>query len=209
MRVVDRIWFFSFVFAVAPIFRLLYPTRVDGRPPVPGRRPILLAPNHTSFLDPVVLQASILHRITYLMADIYYNLPLLGWFCRRMGCIPLSSQGSQLAAIRQGIEALRTRSVVAIFPEGTRSYDGVLGEGFPGVIALASRTDALVVPVALIGPHRAFPRGARFPRLVPLHVRFGAPIDFSREPAMSSRERLRMVMERIAALIEGDGPLSP
>lgn len=165
-------------------------------------RPVILAPNHASFLDPVVLQAAIPHRIVYLMSARYYRLPGLEWLFRRLGCIPIGSTGSSIGAIRGGIEALRTHGLVAIFPEGRRSDDGVLQQGFPGVATLAARTGALVVPVGIRGTHELFPRGARLPRPGAVRVRFGRPIDFSRAPSTRPRDMTRVIMTSIADLLD-------
>lgn len=201
MRAIDWLVFQLVYFVLYPIVRAWYPIRVEGRRRFGAGRPVLLVPNHVSFLDPVVLQAALPRRITYLMTDLYYGIPGLNWVFRRIGCIPLKQEGSQLAAIRRGIEALERYRLVAIFPEGTRSVDGKLQSGFPGAATLAQRARALVVPVAIIGTYESLPRGSFWPRRSRLTVRFGEPIDFELIPKKRPREMTEVIMQRIRELL--------
>lgn len=199
---VDRVFFYFLYFIGAPLVRFFFPMRVIGRAPLRSSRPILLAPNHVSFLDPVFLQAAVPARITYMMTEIYYGIPLLNWVFRRLGCIPVPREGSQLALIRRGLAALDTRRLVAIFPEGQRTTGGALGPGFPGVSMLATRANALVVPVAISGADRAMPRGKLLPLPSRIEVRFGEAIDFAAMPRMKTQQKTDVIMERIRALMQ-------
>jgi 1-acyl-sn-glycerol-3-phosphate acyltransferase len=199
-RWLDEGIFYGFYFVGQALIRIVYRLRADNLPAFRGDRPVILAPNHTSFLDPIILQAAVPRRITYLMTETYYRMALIRWWFRRMGCIAIPVRGSQLAAIRLGIEALRTRGMVTIFPEGSRSPDGKLGKGYPGVATLARKTGALVVPVAISGTFEALPKGARFLRPARLRVRFGTPLDFSRSGRSDNREITGVIMDSIRAL---------
>ncbi len=200
----DRTFFHLLYLGGLPLVRAAYPIRVRGSLPTEVDRPVLLAPNHASFLDPIVLQAVVPRRITYLMAEAYYRLPLLQFAFRRLGCIPIRTSGANVAAIRSGVDALRETSLAAIFPEGRRSLDGELQPGFPGVAILAERADALVVPVGILGTWNALPPGGRFPRPAAVEVRFGSPIDFRRSvgPRVRVRERTAIVMRAIDSLLD-------
>ena len=198
-RLYDEGAFCCFFLAGSALVHFLYRIRCEDGPSLRGDRPVILASNHTSYLDPVILQTAVPRRITYLMNEVYYRIRVLNWFFRRMGCIPVRVSGSQLAAIRAGIEALRTRGVIAIFPEGGRSPDGRLRKGFPGVATLARRTGALVIPVAISGAFEALPRGARMIRPARLRVRFGRALDFSALSRSSNLELTRTIMDSIRA----------
>lgn len=184
-----------------PIVRAWYPIRVEGRRRFGAGRPVVLAPNHVSFLDPILLQAALPRRITYLMTDLYYGIPGLNWVFRRIGCIPIKQEGSQLNAIRRGIEALERYRLVAIFPEGTRSFDGKLQQGFAGAATMAQRARAIVVPVAIVGTFESLPRGSFWPRRSCVTVRFGEPIDFEAIGTKRPREMTEIIMQRIGELL--------
>jgi 1-acyl-sn-glycerol-3-phosphate acyltransferase len=117
-----------------------------------------------------------------------------------MGCIPIKRTGSPLPAIRVGVETLREGRLLTIFPEGSRSVDGRLGRGLPGIATLALKSRALVIPVAIFGTYEALPRGARFLRRARMRVRFGRPLDFSRERWRDNEAMTRVIMDSIRAL---------
>jgi 1-acyl-sn-glycerol-3-phosphate acyltransferase len=102
---------------------------------------------------------------------------------------------SDRQALRTGLEVLKQGHVLGIFPEGTRSKDGKLKKGLPGVGFFALRTSAAVVPCAIVGPYRAF---------VPLKVIYGAPIDMTplRERKASPEEAADYIMQHIQALLD-------
>jgi len=205
-ELLDRAVFHCFYVAGQAVIRASYRIRAEDLPPLRGDRPVIFAPNHTSFLDPFILQAVVPRRITYLMTESYYRLPVIRWFFRRMGCIPIPLSGPQLAAIREGLKVLSTRGNVTIFPEGSRSPDGRLRDGFAGVAALVRKSGAIVVPVAIHGTYEALPKGGRFLRPARMRVRFGPPLDFSRSGVRDLREITGTIMDSIRAL---QSPPSP
>lgn len=133
---------------------------------LPGEGPILFAGNHRSFFDFVMtmaifsregLSCRILAR-----ASLFEN-PLMGWALRRWGCIPLSSQVREEAE-ETAAQALMSGQMVAIMPEGrlltATDRDGKVGEGRPGVVHLARRTGAVIVPVGFSNTDAAWSVGS-------------------------------------------------
>jgi len=116
------------------------------------------------------------------------------------GQIPLDRAGGRtaLASLDQGADVLRAGGVLGFYPEGTRSPDGRLHRGRPGVARLALSTGARVVPVALLNLDEIQPPGRRLPRIRRARIRFGEPLDFSRYAGLSGdRHVTRAVTDEI------------
>lgn len=172
---------------VRPLARLALRPSVHGAQFVPSSGPVILASNHQSFVDSVVIPLVLPRRVTFLAkAEYFEGTGLSGWLCRRyflaMGHVPVQrGQGRAVwGAVRVAQGVLARGGALAIYPEGTRSLDGRLYRGRLGVARLTLLTGAPVVPVALAGTERVQPVGSRVPRPHPVTVRFGAPLEFSR-----------------------------
>ncbi len=174
-----------------PWFRLS--ARFDA--PMP-RGPVVFAPNHRSLLDPIVVQVACPRRLVYLITDKWYSRPQVRWFFRFMRCIPVEQGVRNRAALDRARAALEAGHAVAIFPEGRISADGRLGEFVPGVVALARRAGAPIVPVAITGTREALPRGAIVPRPAKITVRFGAPYSVGSSEELDAAESSRRVQLR-------------
>jgi 1-acyl-sn-glycerol-3-phosphate acyltransferase len=200
---VDRALFaVLYVFGCA-LFRPLFRMRVIGQLRVPRGRPVILAPNHCSYLDPIVVQAAVPRRVTFLMTEEIYRVPWARWFFRSMGTIPVPGRGVHVKAMRACVDALERGELLVVFPEGRISPDGLLGRGFPGVASIAARAGAVVVPVHIEGTHRALPKHARLVRPTRITVRIGSPIEIGDEAALDRdalRDRSEAIMSAIAAL---------
>ncbi|MGH3907284.1 MAG: lysophospholipid acyltransferase family protein [Pseudonocardiaceae bacterium] len=172
---------------VRPLARLALRPSVYGAQFVPSSGPVILASNHRSFADSVVIPLVLPRRVTFLAkAEYFEGTGLSGWLSRRfflaMGHVPVQRGQGRAAwgAVRVAQGVLARGGALAIYPEGTRSLDGRLYRGRLGVARLTLLTGAPVVPVALAGTERVQPVGSRIPRPHPVTVRFGAPLEFSR-----------------------------
>lgn len=172
---------------VRPLARLALRPSVHGAQFVPSSGPVILASNHRSFVDSVVIPLVLPRRVTFLAkAEYFEGTGLSGWLCRRyflaMGHVPVQRGQGRAAwgAVRVAQGVLARGGALAIYPEGTRSLDGRLYRGRLGVARLTLLTGAPVVPVALAGTERVQPVGSRIPRPHPVTVKFGAPLEFSR-----------------------------
>jgi 1-acyl-sn-glycerol-3-phosphate acyltransferase len=185
--------------------RLWFRLRVEGAPPPAGA--YVLAANHTSFLDPIVLGASLRRRVVFLMTEVVWRSPRFGWFYRWNDAIPVSVRGRNRDAMRRARAVLQQGRVIGIFPEGGLSRDGEPMLGNPGAVSLVLNEGVPIVPVGIVGAAAALPPGASWPRPRRIVVRFGAPIlpaDLEALGASDRRSRLqsatRLIMARIAAL---------
>lgn len=195
---------------VAPIAKAVYRPAIEGAEHIPATGGAVLASNHLSFSDPVFLPIQIRRPVFFLAkSDYFTGRGLKGrvvrFFMKGIGTVPVDRSGGRNsdAAIRAGLTILERGDLLGIYPEGTRSPDGVLYKGKVGVARLALEARVPVVPVAMIGTLEAHPVGTLLPRRRPIGVRVGAPLDFSAHYGRASdRAVLREVTERIMLEIQ-------
>jgi 1-acyl-sn-glycerol-3-phosphate acyltransferase len=195
---------------VAPFLRMLYRPVVSGLENMPADEPVIVASNHLSFVDSVLIPLVVPRRVTFLAKAEYFEgkgpARLLGSFLSAMGHIPVprSEQRAAVAALNVGLDILRDGGAFAIYPEGTRSEDGRLYRGHTGVAFLALSSGAPIIPIAVRGTDRIMPVGAKLPRLRYAGIRVGKPVDPGRFADMPSARARRMltddVMHEIQAL---------
>jgi len=187
-----------------PAFRV----QVEGREFEPRRGGFLVAANHASLLDPLLVGGA-LHRKVYFMArDDLFRIPVLGAWLRSVGVFPVRRGQPDRKALRLSMRLLEQGEGVVVFPEGTRSRDGRLQEPEPGAAMIALRTGATILPAAVIGSHHILPKGAKWPRFGRVTVRFGPPfavprIDGRLDHAVLAAWGTR-IMEGIEALLPSD-----
>jgi 1-acyl-sn-glycerol-3-phosphate acyltransferase len=197
---------------IRPLYRLCTPVRVEGAGNIPLSGPVIVAANHISFYDTVVLMLATRRR-TFFVGKAEY---LDSWTTRRLfpalGLIPIERQQAKraMAALEVAADVLNAGHMLGIYPEGTRSRDGLLHRGHTGVAQLALMTGAPVVPVGLIGTDRIQPIGARSPR--PFRrgvVRFGTPIDPAHYGGPPRRRRQQLTLDLMDAIRQLSGqPIS-
>ncbi|MER8114674.1 lysophospholipid acyltransferase family protein [Streptomyces sp. NPDC094031] len=190
---------------LGPLLRLVFRPRIEGLDHVPATGPAIVAGNHLSFSDHFLMPAILKRRITFLAKAEYFTGPgikgrLTAFFFRSAGQIPVDRSGKEAgqAAIREGLGVLDKGELLGIYPEGTRSHDGRLYKGKVGVAVMALRAGVPVIPCAMIGTFEAQPPGRTLPRVRPVTIRFGKPLDFSRFAGMEEQKAvLRAVTDEI------------
>ena len=193
-----------------PLVRLLYRPTITGAEHVPKHGAVILASNHLSFVDSVVIPLASPRPVQFLAKSSYFTgTGLSGWISRTffgaIGAVPVErGAGSQAQeALDAGKRILDDGSAFALYPEGTRSLDGRLYRGRTGVAWLALTTGASVVPVGLVGTEQIQPVGARFPRIRPVTVRFGEPLDLAHHGGATSGRARRAATDEIMTAIAG------
>jgi 1-acyl-sn-glycerol-3-phosphate acyltransferase len=169
---------------VPPLLRAIWRPHVHGLDNLPPSGPLILASNHRSFIDSVVIPAVTPRPVNFLAkSDYFEGRGLKGrlvkeWFVT-FGAMPVDRDDSRaaLASLDTALAVLAEGGAFGIYPEGTRSRDGRLYRGRTGVAQLALTSGAPIVPVGLIDTDRLQPVGSNRPRLVRITVKFGDPID--------------------------------
>jgi 1-acyl-sn-glycerol-3-phosphate acyltransferase len=193
---------------LTPILRICIRIRVEGRQHVARRGPVILAANHRSFLDSLVIPLVVRRRVTFVAKAEYFDDPKTAWFFRGVGQIPIRREGGSASqrALASATDVLRAGRVFAIYPEGTRTRDGYLHRGHTGVARLAMQSGVAIVPIGLVGTDEVQPVDARLPRLFRhVSVRFGEPIEPARysghaDERLALRELTDEVMYEIREL---------
>lgn len=188
----------------AKLFYSLYGRcKVIGHENIPVTGPVILAPNHVSYLDPPLV-GSMMRRECAFMArhDLWNNRPI-GWLITRLNAFPVNRDKPDRGTIRKALDMLAQGYPLVVFPEGTRSQDGTLQRGEPGIALLVQKSGAPVVPVALIGPEKMMPPGSSKPRRTALTVVYGNPLFFT--PDSTREEIVTGIMRAIAALLTEHG----
>jgi 1-acyl-sn-glycerol-3-phosphate acyltransferase len=168
---------------IGPFFRLLWRIDTEGLERVPTDGPAVLCPNHISFMDSLFLPAVLPRRITYVGKAEYLDSWKTKHLFPALGMIPIDRAGgdSAKAALDAASRVLRRGELFGIYPEGTRSRDGVLHKGHTGAARLALRNGCPIVPVGIIGTDRIQPADSAVPRpFMRATVKFAKPIDVSR-----------------------------
>lgn len=160
---------------LAAFFRLQY----HGTEHIPATGAAVLACNHLSNLDPVLLAAACPRPINYLAKIELFRVPILGGLIRRYGAIPLRRSASDPEAIRLAEQVLEQHQILALFPEGTRSRTGQLKPFRFGAARLALKYNVPLIPAAITGTDQAMPTGAKFPRRTQVQIAFGPALDIT------------------------------
>ena len=184
--------------------------KVSGLEDLPQEGPLILAANHMSNADPPLiggwLGPALDRRPTFLAKESLFHGPL-GFWIRSLGAQPVKAGGSDIGAYRVAKGILDQGGVVAILPEGTRSFDGVIGEPKPGVSLLATRTGTPVLPIGISGTDDLIAREQILPSIGSrITMRVGPLFTLSIADGADRREALAAadeeLMRRIAALVE-------
>ena len=196
------------------IARSITRVRIEGAlDEIPRDGPVILAANHISNADAVILGAwltkSLGRRIHWLGKKEMFDWPVVGYVARNGGIHPVDRGAADVDAFRTAERVLREGHILMIFPEGTRSPTGELQKPKDGLAMLALRTGAPIVPIGISNTDRVWPKGKLLPR-PGRHatMRVGHPFRLSDElPAGLDRKSAKtaatdLIMRRIAALLD-------
>jgi len=169
--------FYTIARAICSIlFKLLFHAHAIGKENIPESGPVLIAPNHVSFLDPVVVGMVTRRRIHFMARDDLFTTPVLGWLIKRLNSFPVKRDKPNPEAIKEALRVLKKGEALLVFPEGTRSPDGKLLPGQLGIGMLAWNSRATIIPTAIIGSEKVLPVGAKWIGKGSIEVRFGKAV---------------------------------
>jgi 1-acyl-sn-glycerol-3-phosphate acyltransferase len=181
-------------------FAVLYAARATGRSNVPATGPVVVAANHTGFLDGALVLALAPRPSHFLVLDKTFE-GFVGRVLRWSGQIPIDQSRGDRVALGQAREVLGRGGVVGIFPEGGRGRGDFAAAG-KGVAWLALQSGATVVPTACLGTRRTGDLAASWPRLRSrLVVDFGSPVALDLPDGLPGRARLDLATEQIRAAL--------
>jgi 1-acyl-sn-glycerol-3-phosphate acyltransferase len=193
----SRLWY-EFLKRVLQLVAILgYRVRHSGLHHIPPEGGVLVVSNHQSHFDPPLVGIGCPRRMNYVSRDTLFRFAPLGWLLSSVDSIPIDREGIGLGGIKESLKRLKRGEMVLIFPEGTRSADGEIHPFRPGFTALAVRSKAAILPVAIDGAFAAWPRWKKFPGLGRIRVHFGEPILPGEFAGRAERDLLAEVERRV------------
>ncbi|WP_088287959.1 1-acyl-sn-glycerol-3-phosphate acyltransferase [Kineosporia sp. A_224] len=166
------------------VFRVFWRPKVSGLENIPREGPVIVASNHLSFVDSVVIPLCVPRRVRFLAkAEYFEGRTLLGRlnavFFRAVDAVPVRRDAARdsMASLETALGVLREGHAFGIYPEGTRSRDGRLYRGKTGVGWLALESGAPIVPVCVTGTNDVQPIGSKRLRIRPVRVQFAPVVD--------------------------------
>lgn len=191
-------WFHLVRLFSLTFFKFFHSFRTSGTDNLPAG-PLILAPNHASYLDPPATGCG-LFRVTYYLArHTLFKPPIASWLLPSIGSIPVNQNSPGPSSLKNIFEVFKNKGTLVLFPEGQRTYDGNLRKAEPGIGMIAARANVPVVPVHIIGSREAMPRNGRWHPFRPIRVVYGQPMRFSGDP--KSRQDFQKFADEIMSAI--------
>ncbi len=184
-------------FALA-IVRCFCSVHVAGKENIPEKGGFILASNHLSFLDPVVLACVCPRKLNFMAKEELFKIPVVSQFIRSVGAFPVKRNSADLSAIKEALKRVKSGEGLLLFPEGRRGQESEVIEAQAGVGFLAAKSNVPVIPVYVSGTEKALPKGAKFLKRSKISVRFGKQISLERR--MPYQELAEVIMESIRHL---------
>jgi 1-acyl-sn-glycerol-3-phosphate acyltransferase len=150
--------------AVRLAARVYFGIRFEGVEHIPSTGPLIIAPNHVTYADPVLVTIPIRRPVYYMAWDALFAVPGLSWLIRRLRAFPVEIESADPRAAREAVRLLQAGEAVMIFPEGGRSLDGRLQRFKLGAFRLACSLGVPVLATTIIGGHEVWPPARRLPR---------------------------------------------
>ncbi len=190
--------------ALRIVFKILFRLDIVGLGNVPSQGPLILMISHTNFLDPVLV-GGLMPREVVMMSKIEnFGNPIFGILLRLYGAFPVRRGELDLRAIRRSLEVLDHGEALLVAPEGTRSGHGRLQKGHDGMVFIALRTDAAILPTAIIGGERFWSNLAKL-RRTPVKIVIGKAFRFAPQQGRVGRatmsEMTEEAMYQLASLL--------
>ena len=172
---------------VGPALHVFFRPQAEGVEHIPESGPVLLVANHQSFSDSLFMPLLTPRPVKFLAKAEYFTGGgvkgrLSAGFFKGVGSVPIDRAGAKAAdaALKTALRLLDQGQIVGLYPEGTRSPDGRLYKGRTGAARIALTAECPVVPCAISGTEKVQPTGKLVPKVHPVSVTFGTPLDFSR-----------------------------
>ncbi len=156
--------------------KFFFKFKAIGLENIPKNTAVILAPNHASYFDPIFSGVGFPGSLSYMARDSLFKKFIFGNIIRVYNAFPIKRGAIDRSAIRMAAERLNKGLSVLVFPEGTRSKDGKLGEAKPGLGLIALNTDKPIVPAYIKGSFDVWPKGAKMIKFRKVSIYFGKPI---------------------------------
>lgn len=172
------------------ICNICFRVRLHGRENIPEEGPFIVASNHVSHLDPVIVAINMPQNLHFMAKDDLLKIRFLGTLLKMVGVFPVKRGYQDPGAVKTALRILKKGKMLMIFPEGGRVDVSNLGKPQMGIGMLAAHSGAPVLPVFIKGSNNALPKGARFFKLfTPIDVTIGRLLEFKSSLNTSNRKQ--------------------
>lgn len=180
--------------------KILFRIRVEGKQFIPKRGAFILASNHLSYLDPIVLGVACPRRLNFMARDDLFDIPIFSLLIRILGAFPVKRYSPDISSFKDALKRLKEGKPVVVFPQGRRTFSDEPYLALPGIGFLAVKAKVSVIPSYIEGTDKALPINAKFIRLKPVKVTFGKEIYIERRKPYNYQEVSDQIMEAIRRL---------
>jgi 1-acyl-sn-glycerol-3-phosphate acyltransferase len=187
--------------------KLLFDLKVYGLENVPQTGGVLLASNHQSNLDPVLIAVRLKRPVSFLAKSELFENRWFGWFIRVLHAFPIRQGEGDIAAIRETVKRLGEGYAMNVYPEGHRTEDGEIRPLQRGIGLVLKKADVPVIPIAIDGSFQAWTKGNKIFRPHKIRVMFGKPLYFKGMQADAILEALHSSMVSLLKELREKKPL--
>lgn len=175
--------------------KLFFHLEVRGRGFIPAKGGFVLASNHASFLDPILLGTACPRVLNFAARESLFRNKLFGWLIAEVGSFPIKRWSADLSAVKESVRRLKNNAGLLVFPEGTRSQDGCIREITSGFVMLAAKAGVPIIPVWVSGSRKAWGKGSKFIQPAKIRVIFGNSVEVEnrRDYQTTAREVLKQI----------------
>ncbi|MBM3252382.1 MAG: 1-acyl-sn-glycerol-3-phosphate acyltransferase [Candidatus Omnitrophica bacterium] len=186
-------WFYSLSrFCIIIFLKIFFRLQQEGKENIPDNGGFILASNHVSLLDPLILGVISNRRLNYMAKEELFRNFLLSFWLHRVGAFPVKRKAHDVRAIREALKRLKSSKPLLMFPEGGRSPNGEILDAQPGAAMLAAHTGVPVLPAFIKGSREALAKGSRFLRRTKIIVYFGKPFQINKNKTyQEATERIK------------------
>jgi 1-acyl-sn-glycerol-3-phosphate acyltransferase len=156
--------------------------------------------NHQSFLDPMLMSLALRRPMNYMARDTLFRIPVFKQIILSFNAFPVRRDTADVAALKEAMRRLKRGQQVAVFPEGTRTYDGRIGKFLPGAAVLCQRAAEWTVPVLIDGAFEAWPRTQELPSPGSVVVQYAPPVPQKEARTRKSDEFMERVRQTIIGM---------
>lgn len=181
------------------VMRVVYDYKAYGRENVPRQGGVLLAANHESFFDPILVALLKDRQLSFLARSDLFKNPIFSRLITMLGAFPVRQGEGDIGAVKEAIRRLKEGRMLALYPEGGRTETGGLQPFLPGFALIVRRSGVPVIPVAIEGAFEAWPCHRKFPGFGRLRVMYGKPLDVK---GLDAAEIVKLLEARIGEMIE-------
>ncbi len=184
------------------VYRIVYDMHFEGLENLPEKEGVIIASNHRSYADPVLLTMYMKRPVKYMAKEELFRNKLFGAFIRMLGAFPIKRGSGDMSIISESVDILKNGNNLVIFPEGTRSKENKVARGKTGVAMIAAKAGADVLPVGICF------EGEKLSFRCPLTVRIGKVIKYEELNVTDGSPKelkfvKRRIMDEITSLVEG------